>query len=213
MPNSDDCGTLSGYFEAVQAMAEGMAIKWGWGRLERLVGQSEPDLLAKFRRQQATWSAAYQAAWASEMRTRDQLAAVMATAPAMLRGGRALDAKAEELGHRPIQPWVWEVPLATGEVAAVVQTDAEVAMAQAGQAGRYVSVYTLAEIGCVIDAIPGALQMAKAAWPGAKFQPSRSVPAGPAWSDEGDAIPFGAAPPPSSGAQGGASDEGDEIPF
>jgi hypothetical protein len=188
MPSPEDCGALRGYFEGVEAVREEIETKWGAGRAEKLAGD---DLRARFRRQQATWSQAYQTAWEAGILTRDLLEAVQQKAAAMQRGWLALDQAAEAAGHRPIRPWVWEVMLADGSVAALVQTEAEVAMVQAS--GRFTAVYTAVEIGHLLDAIPGSLQMAKAIWPGAKFQAANiGNPMGaPEWSDDGDEIPFG----------------------
>jgi hypothetical protein len=188
----EDCATLTGYFEAVEASREEVEQTWGAGRVERLAGLAQPDLLAKFRRQQATWSGAYQAAWTAPYLTAQLLETVQLKAAAMRRGWQALADHAASAGHRPIAPWVWEIRLADGSVAALVQTDAEVGKVIAE--GRFVSVYTPAEIGHLIDAIPGALQMAKVAWPGAKFTSTKTpVPntsGASAWSDQGDEIPF-----------------------
>jgi hypothetical protein len=189
MPQPDDCGMLSGYLEAVEAARSEVERTWGVGRVELIAGATDADLLARFRRQQATWSVAYQAAWDAPILTRDLLAGVQAKAASMQRGWNALAAHAAQLGHREIAPWVWEVRLADGSVAAFVQTDAEASKVIAD--GRHVAVYTAAEVGHVIDALPAALQLAKAEWPGAKVQASRPIPPGPAWKPEGDEIPFG----------------------
>lgn len=185
MPAPEDCAMLTGYFDAAERAREECEAKWGWGRAEKL---APADLLARFRRQQATWSAAYQAAWEAPILTRGLLEAVQAKSAAMVRGWAALDAAAEEAGHRPIAPWVWEIPLADGSVAALVQTDAEASRVIAD--GRYLIVYTAREIGNLIDVIPQALQLAKVHFPGAKFQGPR-LPAGPDWREDGDEIPFG----------------------
>ena len=70
---------------------------------------------------------------------------------------------------RPIAPWVWEVliPASDGAatVAAIVQTNAEAGKVIAD--GRYLVVYTLAEIGNVLASLPDALKMAKQVFPGA----------------------------------------------
>lgn len=135
-----------------------------------------------------TWSAAYQAAWDAKLLTRDLLDGVTSKSAAMVRGWAALDAAAEEAGHRPIAPWVWEVPLADGSVAALVQTDAEASKVIAE--GRYLTVWTAREVGAVIDAVPKALQLAKVHFPGAKFQgPSRRGGPDLEWVAQGDPLP------------------------
>lgn len=191
MPKPEDCGLLEGLREGVDAARAEAEGKWGAWRLERLTGLGNVELLARFRRQQVTWSVALQAAWDAPILTRDILATVQEKAAAMQRAWRALDAWAEEAGHRPCAPWVWEVPLADGSVAALVQDNEGAAKVIAD--GRFLVVYTLQEVGNLIDAIPGALQLAKVHWPGAKFQAAAVVNnlGAPEWSDDGDAIPFG----------------------
>lgn len=183
---AEDCATLTGYFEATDRAREEAYAKWGFGRLEKL---APADLLARFRRQQATWSAAYQAAWTGPILTRGLLEAVQQKSAAMVRAWSALDAAATEAGHRAVAPWVWEVPLADGSVAAFVQSDAEASRVIAE--GRYLHVYTPREVGNLIDVIPSALLLAKQSFPGAKFQ-GRRFGAGeePEWLTEGDPIPF-----------------------
>lgn len=188
MPSSEDCAVLQAYFEGVHEARRECETKWGVGRAELL---ASPDLRARWRGQCARWSEAYAKAWDAPFLTRDLLEAVRSLAGAMQRGYAALDAAASEAGHRPIAPWVWEVLLPGGEVAAVVQTNAEAGKVIAD--GRYLVVYTLAEIGNVIAALPDALRLAKAAFPGARFRAPRIVndlSPGP-WRPEGDEIPFG----------------------
>ena len=190
-PSPEDAAVLQAYFEGVQARRDEVERKWGVGRVELLASD---DLRAKWRRQQATWSKVYADAWAADgFLTRDQLQAVQDKAASMKRGYDALDAAAEEAGHRPLKPWVWEIPMLTGEVAALVQTDAEAAHVLAE--GRYLVVYTLAEVRNVLAALPDALSLAKQVFPGARllaphvnvFDRSGSGP----WRPEGDEIPFG----------------------
>lgn len=181
MPQPEDCAMLTAYFDGVDHVRAEHEAKWGSGRLPLLVAA---DLRARFYRQLAIWSVAYAAAWAAPILTRGLLEAVQTKAAAVTRAWAALDAAAAEAGHRPIAPWVWEVALADGTVAALVQTDAEASKVIAE--GRHVAVYTLAEVGHVIDALPEALKLAKVEWPGAKVQPPRGKRE-PAPNDE---IPF-----------------------
>lgn len=191
MPSPDDCAVLQAYFEGVEEARREVETKWGVGRVELLAGD---ELRARWRRQCSSWVEAYRAAWDATFVTRDLLAAVTEKSAAMRRGYAALDAAAEHLGHRPIAPWVWECLLADGSVAAIVQTNAEASKVIAD--GRFLVVYTLAEIGNVISALPDALRLAKQAFPGARFMPPRfrdiadQLGAGP-WRPEGDEIPFG----------------------
>lgn len=180
MPSPTDCATLQSWFEGVDNARAEIERKWGCGRLEMLV---DDELRARFRRVQAGWSIAYQAAWTADMLTRDLLDAVTKKATSVRKGWEAMDAAATELGHRPVAPFVWEVRLATGEIAALVQTNTEASKVIAD--GRYLIVYTVEEVGHVIDALPAALQMAKVVFPGAKLlgHGDRS------WVRDGDSLP------------------------
>jgi hypothetical protein len=182
MPGPTDCATLQAYFEGVDNVRAEHEQKWGTGRLELL---APDELRARFRRQQATWSMAYQAAWDAPILTRDLLDAVIQKAASMQRAWAALEAAAEEAGHRAIYPDVWEVQLADGTVAAIVQTDAEASKVIAD--GRHVNVYTLREIANVIDALPETLKVAKVVFQGAKFLGAGDR----SWVAEGDDVPFG----------------------
>jgi hypothetical protein len=193
MPSSEDAAKLQAYFEGVAETRRELETRWGVGRAEILAGD---DLRARWAGQCARWSAAYQAAWDAPYLTLQLLADVQNLAAAMRRGYGALDANAEHLGHRPIAPWVWEVlvpggPDLEGTVAAIVQTNAEASKVIAE--GRYLVVYTLAEIGNVLAALPDALRLAKQVFPGSRFRAppvADTLGAGP-WRPEGDEIPFG----------------------
>lgn len=181
MPSAEDCATLQAYFAGVeQARAEAEA-KWGAGRLLQLV---DDETRAKFMRQQARWSQALQMAWDAPFLSRDGLNDVIRFAAAQRRAWGALDALAEEAGHRSIFPDVWEALLSDGTVVAVVRTDAEASKVITD--GRHVAVYTLREIANVIEALPEALRVAKVEWPGAKVlgEGDRS------WVKRGDELPF-----------------------
>jgi hypothetical protein len=201
MVRPEDAAVLTAFGETVEAAARQVESKWGMGRLERLAALGDAALFARFRRQQATWSFAYQAAWEAQVMTRDLLTMVEDKAAAMTRAWWALDAWAEQAGHRSIAPWVWEVWLADGSVAALVEDDA--AASKVIAEGRFVSVYTAKEVGALIDALPGALQMAKATWTGAKFQGPQignKLGASAEWVEDGDDIPFGDPEPKKSPA-------------
>lgn len=180
MPSAEDCATLQAYFEGVDHSRTEAERAWGAGRLPLLV---DVEMRAKLRRQMVRWSRAYQEAWEAPMLTRGMLEAVQSTAGGMQRAWAALEAAASEAGHRPVAPCVWEVRLADGTVAALVQTEAEASKVIVE--GRYLAVWTAQEIANVIDALPAALQMAKVVFPGAKVlgEFDRS------WVEMGDEIP------------------------
>lgn len=181
MPSPEDCATLQALFEGVDGARADTEAEWGCERLPRLVSD---DLRAKFNRQKLRWSTALREAWDTDRLTRDQLDGVESAAGGMRRAYAALAAAASEAGHRPILPDVWEVPLADGTVAAFVRTNDDAAKVIAE--GRYLVVYTPAEVASVIDALPAALQMAKVHFPGAKV----STPVDRSWVKNGDEVPF-----------------------
>jgi hypothetical protein len=185
----EDAATLTGFFEAADAVRSDMHAKWGTGRLEALCGAAQPAVLARFRRQQATFRAALEAAWTADFLTRDALALVEQKTGSMQRAWTTLDSVAEEAGHRPIAPWVWECVLEDGSICALVQSDAEAGKVIAE--GRHVHVYTVKEIATVLQALPQALKLAKVTFPGAKLQmpdPYRRSKDPIPWDDP---IPFG----------------------
>jgi hypothetical protein len=153
MPSPADAVTLKGYFDAADAARCAAERQWGCGRLELL---ASPDLLARFRRQQQTWRETLQRAWEMDPVSADALTLVSQKTQSMIRGWDALEAHAAEAGHRHVAPWVWEARLADGSIAAVVQTNAEVACVIAE--GRYLKVFTLAEVAALIDATPDAFR-------------------------------------------------------
>lgn len=179
MPNPTDCATLQSWFKEIDRLRCEIETEWGAGRLPGLVSD---DMRARFARQKAKWSSAYQAAWLADVLTADMLAEVETQAGGMRRAYTAMAAAATEAGARPIAPWVWETTLANGQVLAIVQTDDEAAKIIAD--GRHINVYTLREVACVIDALPEALQIAKVVFPGASVVPPK------AWRIDGDEIPF-----------------------
>lgn len=191
MPSSNDAITLAAIYDQIQiARAEAEAV---WGR-DRLRGLVSPDLAERMARQLGRWSLAYEAAWAADRVTGDQMEAVRAAGAATARGWAAMHAAATEAGHRPLTAEVWEVGLEGGGLVAIVRDNDAAAHVLADAAGRYGAVYTLAEIGCVIDALPKAMAEAKAEWPAAKLQTPE--PRDRSWSTgprhlQGDEIPFG----------------------
>lgn len=178
----EDAAVLVGFFEAVDGVRLGLERTWGAGRLEVIAGLKNPALLARFRGQQARWRSALEAAWKADVLTADALALVEQKAGSMQRAWLALDTAAEEEGHRPIAPWVWEVRLADGSVAALVQTDAEASKVIAD--GRHVHVYTAAEVGRLIDLLPQALEVSKLHIEG------RTLPTLDGYRRSADAIPW-----------------------
>jgi hypothetical protein len=183
MPSPNDCLTLQAIFATVDAARAETEITWGAERLPLLVPE---DMRVKFQRQRARLRAAIETAWDAGQVTGPQMQAVRDAADGMVRAYAKLADTAVEAGHRPLSVEVWETALRNGTVVAICRTNDEAA--KVVHEGRYVAVWTLAEIANVIEALPDALAMAKTVWPGAKILPPAE--AGP-WSARGDAIPFG----------------------
>jgi len=190
----EDAAMLSGFFDGADVCRIEAERKWGTGRLESMAARLDPALFARFRGQQARWRKALESAWKAEFLTRDMLAEVEQKTGSMQRGWAALDTLAEEAGMRPIQPWVWEVRLEDGSVAAFVETDAEAGKVIAE--GRHLHVYTAREVAALIDMIPGALKLAKVEFPGAKLQAPDPYRRSGAAIPFDDPIPFGDEPTP-----------------
>jgi hypothetical protein len=140
------------YLDEADQTAADMERYWGAGRLRMLV---TPELREKFDRQRYLLN---QAIWHGD------LEAVRRESQRMVKAWLALDKVAKEAGKAPLQVWVWEVTLADGAVAAIVQSDADAGAVDA--AGRAVRVYTLEEVGRLISAFPQVAEV-KATFPGA----------------------------------------------
>jgi hypothetical protein len=185
MPSAEDAATHQAYFAGADEAARQAEAKWGIDRLPLLV---DAELRAKFERQRVRFREALEAAWSADPVTRDHLERVASASGAMERAWQALDRAAEEAGHRPVIANVWEVALADGTIAAFVQSNAEAGKVVAE--GRYLRVFTLAEVGNVLDALPELVNRAKETFPGATIQPRRT-PSDRSWArGDGDAIPF-----------------------
>ena len=142
---------------AIRAILDGldhiavtMERSWGVGRLRLLVS----DLLrAKFDAQKDKLEAAI---------ATNQVSYIRAQAEGMKRAWAALDQAAREVGHPPLSPEVWECVLpASGEVVAIVRTDAE-----AHHVCREMPVFTLAEIGRLTNTVmsPWLIASARRSW-------------------------------------------------
>ena len=126
---------------------------WGVDRLRLLVGD---DMRERFDRGLKLLNEAI-----LEGRTRD----VEKYAQMMRRGWDALDAEARSLNAAPLASVVWEVRLPSGKVAALVRTEPEARAVSAD--GRYVEVWTIGEIGRLIEGPWKDIGRIKEAFPGA----------------------------------------------
>lgn len=144
------------------AMAAMMEEKWGVDRLRLLVG---PELRAKFDRQRRLLDGAIRCGPPEALQRESKR---------MVTAWTALDAAATAAVSEPLRgPAVFEVAVGSGDggyVAAIVADDA--AAGHVIAEGRLVVVYTLAEIGRLLAALPGVAK-AKKVWPGAAVTAAR----------------------------------------
>ncbi len=128
----------------MRAVADGVDVvvvalekKWGVDRLRRLV---DDDLQEQFDRQHRKFNEALFA---------HDLAEIEKHAAGMKKGWEMLDGMATANGAAPLAPSVWEVRMPSGKVCALVRTAAEARAVSAD--GRFVEVWTLDEIGRLIE--------------------------------------------------------------
>lgn len=146
------------YIDGADALAVDMERKWGCDRLRLLVDAGTRE---KFDRQRFLFSDAI---------SNGDLEAVRLQSARMVAAWAALDKMASMMGRQPLPREVWEVVLADGTVAAVVPDSARAAMVIAE--GRKVAVYTMGEIGKLLDAHHAVVAM-KLKWPGASVTATR----------------------------------------
>jgi hypothetical protein len=166
-------------------------IKWGCGRLERLVS---PALLEAYRRGWALWRAAVESG---------DLPGVQSVGPKMIEMLRRMDADATASGAQPLSVDTWEADFGDGRVLVLCRTTAEASevartlgravglgldaalpcdllrLVEAQRAGRQIVVWTMGELARVLPEI-SFLNEIKATWPGA------TITSGPA-TGENDA--------------------------
>lgn len=140
------------YLDGADETACEMETKWGADRLRLLVS---PELREKFDRQRYLLN---QAIWHGDLED------VRTQSGRMVKAWQALDREATAAGKTTLAPGVWEIGLADGRVAAIVQNDHDAHAVNAQ--GRQVVVYTLEEIGRLLSAYPD-IAVAKAVFPGA----------------------------------------------
>ena len=142
----------SAAIDGADKVARDMELKWGADRLRLLVTL---ELREKFDRQRYLFN---QAIWHGD------LAAVQEQSRRMLAAWMALDRAAEAAGAPKLDGAVWELTMSDGSVAALVRDGAHAKAVIAE--GRDVRVYTLDEIGRLLEAYP-QIAVAKDQFPGA----------------------------------------------
>lgn len=148
--------------DEVDLVAAEMERKWGCDRLRLLVPK---ELRGKFDRQRYKLN---HEIW------HGSLEGVRQEARRMIAAWRALDRVAEEAGALQAAPEVWEVALSDGRTVAIIRDWKDAALFEAQRNGRAAEVYTLAEIGRLIEAFPEVAK-AKQAFPGASVTAVRGV--------------------------------------
>lgn len=144
----------SSAIDGMDAVAREMELRWGADRLRLLVAN---ELREKFDRQRYLVN---RAIW------HGQLHEVTEQAERMVKAWRALDTAATAAGERPLDPAVWETPMADGRVLAVVRTDGEAQAAAKSANGRSVVVWTMEEVARMVEA-QAQVNEVKSAFPGA----------------------------------------------
>jgi hypothetical protein len=171
MPAPDDSATLTASIHGVDIAARTAEAKWGKDRLLDLI---PTELRAKFLRQQAKVTATMTEAWdCIGMVPLPVLEAAVSAAAAMERAWAALDTAATTAGHQPSPGVVLaELRLGDGSIAALVSDYAEASLVLGHRS--YAAVYSLAEVGNIIDSLPAAICAAKREWPeGEIIKPKR----------------------------------------
>jgi hypothetical protein len=156
--------------DAADAMAHECERRWGVGRLRLLV---PIELREKFDRQRYLLN---QAIWHGD------LEAVRREAGRMVTAWRAVERAADQAGHMPINPQVWETTLSDGTVVGIVRdiADAHAAMPE----GRKMAIYTLSEITTLLES-HSLVNRVKIAFQGARVEKATLMPGDPlnAFSD------------------------------
>lgn len=148
----------------LDAVAREMETTWGVGRLPLLVSDF---LAAKFHSQADKLDAAL---------GENDRAMIRQRAEAMARGWRALDEAARQ-EHTPQPALVWHGSTPSGRAFAIVRDPAD-----ATRVGQGVPIYSLDDIGALLDQQPAPLHAVKAEFPKSAIKPFDPV--------EGDEIPW-----------------------
>lgn len=163
------------HIDGVDQLAVEMEGTWGAGRLRLLV---DAEWREKFDRQRVKFN---KAVWEGDLEDVHRETSRMASA------WRKLHSLALEANAAPLAPQVWETALDDGRVVAIVRDMGEAQ--HIVSSGRRVDVYSLEEIGRIIQAFP-EISKAKTTFPGATVIAARG-PDDPLRSIElDDSIPF-----------------------
>ncbi len=174
MPRTyEDNREITSSLDGLDHVATDMERKWGIGRLRLLV---DDGLRLKFDRQAAMLD---KFLWDDQVPCAD----VVGKIQAMRRAWVALDQAAGALGVSTLPAAFLECPLPDGGVIAIVAEDSGAALPADG---RRVTVYSTAEIGRMVAAWAGVLEV-KREFPGATVSQIR--PRRPSWHSD-EIVPF-----------------------
>lgn len=157
--------------------ASEMELKWGCDRLPSLVS---PETAARFGSAKAKLDAAIQENDPQEVTRR---------AGVMIRGWDKMDAEAAERGFKALSPDIWSHTTAGGAKVAVARSEAEAGKASKMESFQNVRIYSLDEIGRILD--HDSLKLVNAAkdvFPGAKIKEIRKT--GTSKTKLNDPVPF-----------------------
>ena len=149
-------------------------VKWGVGRLERLVS---PTTLESYHRGWTRWRAATESG---------DIAAVREVGPKMIAAISYMGREAEAAGASPLSVVTWEALMPDGRILIIVKTTAEASevgrvaglgrdadlppdlarVVQLQQAGRELVIYSIGEIARVLQSLE-LVNCIKTTWPGA----------------------------------------------
>jgi hypothetical protein len=166
----------------VDLVAVEMERRWGVDRLRLLVPR---ELREKFDRQRYLFS---QAIWCGELED------VRREARRMAAAWRALDRAATEAGKAQAAPEVWEIALSNGRTVALLRNWQDAALFEAQRSDRSAQVYTIEEVGRLIEAFPEVVA-AKAMFAGSEVTRTKGPERDPlrgieAFAPLDDEIPF-----------------------
>ena len=166
----------------VTLIASQLERKWGVDRLRLMVPK---DLREKFDRQRYKYS---HAIWHGDLEE------VRVESRRMCAAWKALDVAAEAAGGLQASPEVWEVALGNGRLVAILRDWRDAAVFEAQRSDRSAMVYTLEEIGRIIEAFPEVVK-AKAMFGGGEVTRTKGPERDPlnkvdAFSKIDDEIPW-----------------------
>lgn len=140
-----DCHSIiASEIQGLDYLARGLEQKWGVGRLRLLV---DANLRLRFDQQIDLLNQAL----ASDTSTREEILGQIAGCK---RAWQAVEASALASGCQPTPPAVWEVLNDNGGLFMIVRDEADASMIQIQAKERRAQVYSLAEIGRLLDRYP-----------------------------------------------------------